>query len=102
MSPGISPVHGQTAGTGGVLHPTTEQKVLAAISGLVERRVRESLVRRGLIFGLIRLRSPKFIYIQINVEMQVTNVGGIRRPIIQTPENRKVGGSLAAAYLIHA
>ncbi len=44
---------------------------------------------RGLIFGLIRLRSPTFISIQINAAMQVTNVDDIRRTIIPTPENRK-------------
>jgi hypothetical protein len=47
----------------------------------------------GLIFGLIRLRSPKFIGVRINAATQVTDVNGIRRTIIQTSENRKVGGS---------
>jgi hypothetical protein len=47
----------------------------------------------GLIFGLIRLRSSKFIGIRINTTVQVTNVNGTRRTIIPTPENRKVGGS---------
>ena len=44
----------------------------------------------GLIFGLIHLRSSTFIDIQINTAIQVTDVSGIRRTIIQTPENRKV------------
>ena len=43
----------------------------------------------GLIFGLIHLRSPTFIGIQINVATQVTNVNGTRRTVIPTPENRK-------------
>jgi hypothetical protein len=47
----------------------------------------------GLIFGLIRLRSSKFIGIRINTTVQVTNASGTRRTIIQTSENRKVGGS---------
>jgi hypothetical protein len=29
----------------------------------------------------------------VNAAMQVTDVNGIRRTVIQTPENRKVGGS---------
>ena len=49
--------------------------------------------RRGLIFGLIRLRSPAFISVQINVAGQVADVNGLRRTVIPTPENRKVGGS---------
>ena len=43
-----------------------------------------------LIFGLIRLRSPTFIDIQIYASMQVADVYGIQRTIILTPENRKV------------
>ena len=50
---------------------------------------------RGLIFGLIHLRSPTFIVIRIYASMQVANVNGIRRTVIPTPENRKVGGSIA-------
>jgi hypothetical protein len=48
---------------------------------------------RGLIFGLIRVRSSSFIGIQSDAAMQVTNVSVIRRTIIQTSENRKVDGS---------
>jgi hypothetical protein len=48
---------------------------------------------RGLIFGLIHLRSFTFIGIRIGAVMQVTDVNGIQRTIIQTTENRKVGGS---------
>jgi hypothetical protein len=58
-----------------------------------ERHVRELRWDRGLIFGLIRLRSPTFIGVRINAAMQVADVNGIQRTIIQTPENRKVGGS---------
>ncbi|MGB7794732.1 MAG: hypothetical protein WBL53_00480, partial [Pseudonocardiaceae bacterium] len=35
-----------------------------------------------------------FIGIQTDVAMQVTNVSVIRRTIIQTSENRKVGGPI--------
>lgn len=48
----------------------------------------------GLIFGLIRIRSSMFIGIRINAAMQVTAVSVIRRTIIPSPENRKVGGSI--------
>jgi hypothetical protein len=52
-----------------------------------KRHVRESLVgARGLIFGLIRLRSSTFICIQINAAMQVTDVSDIRRTITPSPE----------------
>lgn len=51
---------------------------------------------RGLIFGLVRLRSLMFIGIRINAEMHVTNVGVIRRTVILTPENRRVGTSTTA------
>jgi hypothetical protein len=54
--------------------------------------VREPRWDRGLIFGLIRLRSPRFIGIQINAAMPVADVNGIRRTVIPPPENRKVGG----------
>jgi hypothetical protein len=47
----------------------------------------------GLIFGLIRLRSPTFIAIQINLATQIANVYDIRRTVIPIPENRKVSGS---------
>ena len=56
-----------------------------------QAHVRESRVRRGLIFGLIRLRSPTFIGVRINAAMQVADVNGIQRTTIQTTENRKVG-----------
>ena len=46
-----------------------------------------------LIFGLIHLRSPTFILIRIYASTQVANVNGIRRTVIPTPENRKVGSS---------
>jgi hypothetical protein len=46
---------------------------------------------RGLIFGLIHLRSPTFIVIRIYASMQVADVNGIRRTVIPTPENQKVG-----------
>jgi hypothetical protein len=54
----------------------------------------------GLIFGLIRLCSSTFVSVRINTAMQVTDVNGIRRTIIQTSENRKVdsfGRARAAA-----
>jgi hypothetical protein len=41
---------------------------------------------RGLILGLIRLRSSKFIAIRINTTVQVTNANGTRRTIIPSPE----------------
>jgi hypothetical protein len=49
----------------------------------------------GLIFGLIHLRSPTFIGIQIDLATQVANVDGIRRTVIPTPENRKVGALIS-------
>ena len=55
----------------------------------------ESGWERGLIFGLIHLRSPEFIGIQTAEESQAVNANDIRRTVIQTPENRKVGGSTA-------
>ncbi len=42
---------------------------------------------RGLIFGLIRLRSSMLIGIQINAAMQVTDVNGIQRTLIPSPES---------------
>jgi hypothetical protein len=48
---------------------------------------------RGLIFGLIRMRSSTFFGIQINAAIQVTDVSVTRRTIIPSPETRKVGGS---------
>jgi hypothetical protein len=86
-------VHGQIAGSEGVLLPTTEQKASSPSPVRSERHVREPRWGRGLIFGLIRLRSPTFIGVRINAAMQVADVNGIPRTIIQTPENRKVGGS---------
>jgi hypothetical protein len=47
----------------------------------------------GLILGLIRLRSSKFISIRINSTAQVANVDVTRRTIIPSPEKWKVGGS---------
>ena len=47
----------------------------------------------GLIFGLIHLRSPPFIGVQIDLLAQITDVNGLRRTVIPTPENRKVSGS---------
>src|SRR5947199_2031575 len=84
---------GQIAGTGGVLLATTEQKASSPSPVRSERHVRELRWDRGLIFRLIRLRSPTFIGVRINAAMQVADVNGIRRTIIQTSENRKVGGS---------
>ena len=63
VNPRIRSVHGQIAGTGGVLLVTTEQKAFVAVSCPSERHVREPRCGRGLIFGLIRLRSPTFISI---------------------------------------
>jgi hypothetical protein len=58
--------------------PTTEQKAFVTIPIRPKRHVRESLVgARGLIFGLIRLRSSTFICIQINATVQVSDVNGI-------------------------
>ena len=60
--------------------------------------------RSGLIFGLIHLRSPGFIGVQIDVLAQIADVSGIRRTVIPTPENRKVGGStppLATMFDVH-
>jgi hypothetical protein len=71
---------------------TTEQKASSPSPARSERHVRELRWAPGLIFGLIRLRSPTFIGVRINAAMQVADVNGIRRTIIQTSENRKVGG----------
>ena len=79
---------------------TTEQKAFVAVPCQFERHVREPRCGRGLIFGLIRLRSPKFNGIRIDTATQVTDVNGVRRTVIPTSENWKVGGStpsLAAA-----
>jgi hypothetical protein len=51
----------------------------------------KSRVRRGLIFGLICLRSYPFVDVRIDSAMQVTDVGIIRRTIIPRLENQKVG-----------
>ncbi len=73
---------------------TTEQKVFVTVPpARASRHVRESRVHRGLIVGLIHLRSCAFIGILINTPMQAANVSAIQRTIIPTPENRKVGGS---------
>jgi hypothetical protein len=76
---------------------------LSEHSGAAARRVcrmfAESRRDRGLIFGLIRSRSSTFIGIRINAAMQVTDVSVIRRTIIPTSGNRKVGGSLPLAQL---
>jgi hypothetical protein len=74
-----------------VLPVTTEQKASSPSPVRSERHVHEPRWDRGLIFGLIRLRSPTFIGVRINAAMQVADLNGIRRTIIQTPENRKVG-----------
>jgi hypothetical protein len=66
-----------------------------------ERHVRELGWDRGLIFGLIRLRSPAFISIHINAAMQVADVNGIRRTIITTFENRKVDGATLTSPWTH-
>ena len=71
---------------------TTEQKASSPCPVQSERHVREPRWGHGLIFGLIRLRSPTFIGVRINAAMQVADVNGIRRTIIQTSENRKVDG----------
>jgi hypothetical protein len=86
-------VHGQIPGSCGVLLATTEQKASSPSPVRSERHVRELRGIVVLIFGLIRLRSPTFIGVRINAAMQVAGVNGIRRTIIQTPENRKVGSS---------
>jgi hypothetical protein len=70
---------------------TTEQKASSPSPVRSERHVREPRWERGLIFGLIRLRSHTFIGVQINAAMQVADVNAIRRTIIPSPENRKVG-----------
>ena len=54
-----------------------------------ENRVR--LVVSSLVSSVyVHPRSPAFT---INVAVQVADVHGIRRTVIHTPENRKVGGS---------
>ena len=68
-------------------------KNIRRVSCPSERHMRGPRCGRGLIFGLIRLRSPTFIGIQINAAMQVTDVNDIRRTVIPTPENRKVDDS---------
>ena len=73
---------------------TTQQKASSPSPVRSERHVRELRWNRDLIFGLIRLRSPTFIGVQINAAMQVADLNGIRRTIIQTSENRKVGGPI--------
>jgi hypothetical protein len=75
------------------LHATTEQKASSPPPVRSERHVREPWCDRGLIFGLIRLRSPTFIGVRINAARQVADVNDIRRTIIQTSENRKVDGT---------
>ena len=61
-----------------------------------ERHTREPQWDRGLIFGLIRLRSPRSVGIQINAAIQVSDVNGIQRTVIPSPENRKVSRSSIA------
>jgi hypothetical protein len=51
----------------------------------------ESQGDRGLIFSLIRVGSSTFIGIEIDVAMQVTDVGIIWRTLIQT--SKKIGRS---------
>jgi hypothetical protein len=89
-SPRIRAVPGQIAGRGRVLPATTEQKASSPSPARSERHVRELRWAPGLIFGLIRLRSPTSIGVRINAAMQVADINGIRRTIIQTSENRKV------------
>ena len=72
--------------------PTAEQKARCRPSPVRAARTRAGW-DRGLIFGLIRLRSPTFIGVRIHAAMQVADVNGIQRTVIPTPENRKVGGS---------
>jgi hypothetical protein len=70
--------------------------VLRSVAGMYHHHEQVSTRQRspgGLIFGLIRLRSPTFIGVRSNVAMQVADVNGIWRTIIPSPENRKVGGS---------
>ncbi len=55
--------------------------------------LREATEPDGLIFGLIRLRSSVFIGVRMDVLEQIADVNGIRRTVIPSPENRKVGGS---------
>lgn len=62
----------------------------------------EPRARHGLIFGLIRLRSPTFGRVRINAVMQVADVNGIRRTIIQVLKNRKVGGSSPAPAICNS
>jgi hypothetical protein len=76
-----------------LLPVTTEQKASSPSPVRSERHVRELRWDRGLIFGLIRLRSPTFIGVRINAAMQVAEVNGIWRTIIPTSENRKVDDS---------
>jgi hypothetical protein len=67
---------GQPACSGRALPVTTEQKVSLPCPVQSERHVREPRWGRGLIFGLIRLRSPAFIGVRINAAMQVADVNG--------------------------
>jgi hypothetical protein len=58
--------------------------------------LREAPSPCGLIFGLIHLRSPAFTSVRMDELAQIADVNGIRRTVILTPENRKVGGSTIA------
>jgi hypothetical protein len=78
VNPRIRPVHGQIARPGRVLLPTTEQKASSPSPVQSERHVREPRWDRGLIFDLIRLRSPTFFGVRINAAMQVADVNGNR------------------------
>jgi hypothetical protein len=68
---------------------------------MVECRVCESrvpVVVSSLVSSVyVRLRLSAF---KINVAVQVADVNGIRRTIIQTSENRKVGGSIRLATIL--
>jgi hypothetical protein len=61
-----------------VLPVTTEQKASSPYPVRSEGHVRKPLGDRGLIFGLIRLRSPTFIGIRLDATMQVVDINGIR------------------------
>src|SRR5918998_3001813 len=75
----------------------TRPAVLRSVAGSPLQRAKVSTRQRspgGLIIGLICLRSPTFIGVRSNAAMQVADVNGIRRTIILTSENRKVGRSI--------
>ena len=69
---------GQPAGSGVAFPVATEQKAFVAVPGRPGRQSASRGCDRGLIFGLIRLRSSTFIGIRINAAMQVTDLNGIQ------------------------